>query len=41
MSEQRPMPEERALRIAINICGALQHIHVAAASPIAILSRKT
>ncbi len=27
MSEQRPMPEERALRIAINILGALQHIH--------------
>jgi serine/threonine-protein kinase len=27
MSEQRPMPEERTLRIAINILGALQHIH--------------
>jgi eukaryotic-like serine/threonine-protein kinase len=27
MSEQRPMPEERALRITINILSALQHIH--------------
>ncbi len=27
MSEQRPMPEERAIKIAINILHALQHIH--------------
>src|ERR1700691_1242443 len=27
MSEQRPLPEERALRITINILSALQHIH--------------
>ena len=27
MNEQQPMPEERAIRIAINILEALQHIH--------------
>ncbi len=27
MREQRPMPEDRAIKIAINILGALQHIH--------------
>jgi serine/threonine protein kinase len=27
MHEQRPMPEERAVKIAINVLGALQHIH--------------
>ncbi len=27
MSEQRPMPEERAIQLAINILEALQHIH--------------
>ena len=27
MNEQRPMPEERAIKIAINILHALQHIH--------------
>jgi serine/threonine protein kinase len=27
MNEQRPMPEERAIQIAINILEALQHIH--------------
>lgn len=27
MNEQRPMPEERAIQIAINVLGALSHIH--------------
>jgi serine/threonine-protein kinase len=27
LREQRPLPQERAVRIAINILGALQHIH--------------
>ena len=27
MNEQKPMPEERALRIAVNVLSALQHIH--------------
>jgi serine/threonine protein kinase len=27
MSEQRPMPQDRAIQIVIDVCGALQHIH--------------
>ena len=27
MSENRPMPQDRAIQIIINVCGALQHIH--------------
>ena len=27
MSEQRPMPQDRAIQIVINVLGALQHIH--------------
>jgi len=27
MREQRPMPEERAIKISVNVLGALQHIH--------------